>query len=180
MDRPQLTPRWRNALLTVHIVSTVGVLGADLVLLVLGLTGLSGADPVRVYPAAQLIGSTIVAPFAAAALVTGLLLALLTPYGLLTYWWTVIKLAITVALAGAVYLILLPALATASTAALEGAQPASRAALVLAPAGGSALLVVAILLAVSKPRRRLCADHQPARSRAASPSADDRQGVPSR
>ena len=34
----RLPPRWRNLLLTVHIVVAVGVLGSDLVLLTLGVT----------------------------------------------------------------------------------------------------------------------------------------------
>jgi hypothetical protein len=43
-------------LLTVHIAASVGVLGADLVLLVLGISGLSGGDAQALYPAAHLKG----------------------------------------------------------------------------------------------------------------------------
>jgi hypothetical protein len=38
-------PPWRKPLLAIHIVASVGVLGADLVLLALGISGARGADP---------------------------------------------------------------------------------------------------------------------------------------
>ena len=52
----------RNLLLTVHIAVTAGSLGMDLVMLVLGLTGWFGGDPLTIYPAAHLIGSWLLAP----------------------------------------------------------------------------------------------------------------------
>jgi hypothetical protein len=91
-----LPAAWRNLLLTVHVLATVGVFGADLVLLVLGASSVFGADPRTVYPAAHLIGQILVQPLAFAALGTGVALALLTPWGLFRYWWTAIKLAISV------------------------------------------------------------------------------------
>lgn len=151
-----LSKPWRNALLSVHIVTTVGVLGTDLVLLTLGLTGLLGSEPETVYPAAAVVGTRLVAPLAVAALATGLLLAFLTPHGLLRYWWTAIKLVITAGLTAAVLFVLLPALGAAAEAALAGQEPtAQRLPLVVAPALASVLLVVAVLLGVFKPAWRL-------------------------
>jgi hypothetical protein len=40
--RARLPQPWRNLLLTLHVVAAVSVLGADLVLLALGLSGLGG------------------------------------------------------------------------------------------------------------------------------------------
>ncbi|MCT7376633.1 hypothetical protein [Chelativorans salis] len=149
---------WRKLLLTVHVAASVGVLGADLALLTLGIASVGGADAMTVYPAARLIAARLVAPLALAALVTGLALGLLTQWGLFTYWWVTIKLAIVVVLTGAVLFVLVPALGTtaeAVTATTTELSPAERLPLLIAPAAASALLVVAILLAVFKPGWRL-------------------------
>jgi hypothetical protein len=180
MNRPILAPRWRNALLSLHIISTVGVLGADLVILTLALAGLSGTDPLAVYPAAELIGTRIVAPLAVASLVTGVLLALTTGWGLFTYWWTTVKLGIGLALTAAVYLALLPAPRSAATAAMAGERTSSAGLLVIAPAAASTLLVLAVVLGVFKPRRRVRADDPATRARTGALAPDPRQGAPSR
>jgi hypothetical protein len=84
---------------------------------------------------------------------------LLTQWGLFTYWWVTIKLAIVVVLNGAVLFVLVPALG-ATAAAVTGPAPqllttAQRLPLVMAPATASTLLVVALLLAIFKPAWRL-------------------------
>jgi hypothetical protein len=117
MQSLNLSPRWRKLLVTAHVAATVSVLGADLVLLALGLSGAGGADPRTIYPAAHLVGTRLVAPLAALSLGSGLLLGLLTPWGLLRYWWVAIKLVITAALSGAVLFVLIPRLGAAATAA---------------------------------------------------------------
>ena len=44
-------PAWRKPFLTIHIVTSVGVLGADLMFLALGISGAQGSNPQTVYPA---------------------------------------------------------------------------------------------------------------------------------
>lgn len=150
---------WRNLLLSLHVASSVGVLGADLALLIFGIAGVGGADPLTIYPAAQLIGAWLVAPLALLTLATGLTLAVLTPWGLFNYWWVTIKLTIVLVLTGAVLFVLVPSLgATAALVSGAGAQPLSpgqRLPLLLAPAAASSLLVIALLLAIFKPGWRL-------------------------
>lgn len=148
-----ISGRTRKVLLASHVAVTVSVLGADLVLLVLGLWGLGGADPRAVYPAASLIGTRLVAPLAVAALGTGLALGLLTPWGLFKHRWVTIKLVITTVLSAAVLFVLVPRLGAAADAAAAMAPfaPARRLPLVIAPAVASALLVLAVFLAVLKP-----------------------------
>lgn len=149
----------RKLLLTVHVATTVSVLGADLVLLALGIAGLRGAEPQTIYPAARLVGAQLIAPLAVASLGTGLLLGLLTPWGLLRYWWVGIKLGITAALTAAVLFVLVPRLGAAADAAIgSGARPftdAERLPLVAAPAAASTLLVLSVVLAVFKSGWRL-------------------------
>src|SRR5215831_12336906 len=148
----------RNLLLTVHVLVSAGVFGNDLVLRVLGASSVFGADPRTVYPAAHLIAAVLVQPLALASLVTGVALGLLTPWGLLKYWWTALKLAITTALTGVVVLVLVPSLGAAADVASKAPQTftaAERVPLVLAPALASTLLALNVALAIYKPRWRL-------------------------
>jgi len=145
--------------LSLHVVVTVSALGTDLVLLTLGIAGLSGADPQTIYPAAHLVSAWVVAPLAFLALGTGLLLGLLTPWGLFRYWWVTIKFAITILFVPVVLFILVPRLNTlASTVTASPASPLSigqRVPLVIAPVIASSLLVLNVFLAIFKPGVRL-------------------------
>lgn len=145
---------WRNLLLSLHIAASVGTLGVDLVLPMLGAAGLAGVAPLTVYPAG-LVGTWVAAPLALATLATGLALAFVTPWRLFAHRWVTIKLAIVLTLTGALLFLLLPALAaTAAAVGYPGAAlPAAavRLPLAVAPPAASVLLVVAILLAVFKP-----------------------------
>ncbi len=73
-------PVWRKLLLTVHVLTTVGLFGADLVLLTLGITSLLEAEPRTIYPAAATVGRALLGPLAVASLATGLLLGVLTQW----------------------------------------------------------------------------------------------------
>ena len=146
---------WRNLLLSLHIAASVGTLGVDLALSILGAAGLAGVTPLTVYPAAALVGTWLAAPLALATLATGLALAFVTRWRLFVHRWVTIKLAIVLALSGALLFLLLPALAaTAAAVGYPGAALPSatvRLPLAVAPAAASVLLAVAILLAVFKP-----------------------------
>src|SRR4051794_3870847 len=106
----RLAPRWRKLLLTNHIGSSVGLLGTDATVLLLAVTGARGGDPAEVYPAALLIGSLVLVPLALLSLGTGVLLGLLTPWGLFRHWWVTAKLALTTAGAVLSLVVLPPAL----------------------------------------------------------------------
>jgi hypothetical protein len=153
----RLPARARNVLLILHISSTVSALGADLVILVLGLVGLSGSDPRIVYPAMSLVGASIMAPLAIASLASGVALARLTSWGLFKYWWVTIKLIVTSLLTLLVIYVLVPRLGGAARVVAAGAAltDAERLQLVLTPATGSTLLIGMIALAVFKPSWRL-------------------------
>jgi hypothetical protein len=158
----RLPRRWRNLLLTIHIVVAVGALGTDTILLTLAVTGLASRDPELIraaYLAMDLLVSTVLVPLALAALGTGVLLGLGTRWGLVRHYWVLTKLALTLVLASAAVFVLRPSLnqAAASALALPLAelptagigQVAVRAA--TAPAVGVLLLTTAVALAVSKP-----------------------------
>lgn len=149
----------RKALLTAHVASAVSVLGTDLVLLVLGISSVGGADPRTVYPAADLIATWLLAPLAILALGTGVLLGLITHWGLFRYWWVTIKLTLTAMLTGVILFVFMPRLNAAAAAATgPSAQSfaiAERLPLAVAPAGGVTLLLIAVILAIYKPPLRL-------------------------
>jgi hypothetical protein len=147
----RFTARWRRAVLTVHVASAVGWLGVDLVLLTLGVAGLSGAaDPAVVYPAQGLIGLVLFVPLSVLVWLVGVINALGTPWGLLRHWWVVTKLAIVSLMLVLVAFALLPNLLAALH---DGAALAAsyRRNLVIAPIVSSTLLVISTTLSVYKP-----------------------------
>ncbi len=155
----KLSPQWRKPLLTLHVATAVSVLGTDLVLLVLGISSVRGADPQTIYPAAHLVATWVLAPLAALALGTGVLLGLLTQWGLLRYWWVTIKLTLTAILTGVILFVLVPRLGLAAHAATTPEPSpftnAERLPLLVAPAAGVTLLILMVVLAIYKPGWRL-------------------------
>lgn len=93
-----LTGGLRRAALTVHVISSVGWLGAVLAFLMVAVTGLTSADGGLVRAAALLmaaLGQTVIVPLSLLALASSVLQALGTRWGLLDHSWVVIKLIIT-------------------------------------------------------------------------------------
>jgi hypothetical protein len=154
-----LSTPWRKLLLSFHVMTTVSVLGTDLVLLMLGIASLGGMDSRIIYPVAHLVSAWLVAPLAVLSLSTGLLLGWLSPWGLFRYWWVTIKLAITLVLTAIVLFVLVPRLGMLATSVTASdAGPLSigeRVPLVIAPLIASSLLLLNVGLAIFKPSRRL-------------------------
>jgi hypothetical protein len=150
----RLTPRWRKLLLTTHIGASVGLLGIDATVLLLAVTGAQGRDPAAVYPAAQLIGSLALVPAALLSLTTGVLLGLLTPWGLFRHWWVTAKLVLTTAGAVLSIVVLTPAL-TGLAEAGDAVSTAQRWELVRDSGAASVVLLVTLGLSVYKPFGRI-------------------------
>lgn len=159
---PLLSRGPRRALLVAHVVSSVGWLGADLVLLALAVTGLSTGDAELAHACYAAVGvfvPTLLVPLTLLALATGVALAAGTRWGLLRHYWVVVKLGITVALTAAVYLVLRPDTAhlAAEAAAPGSAQSflerigSASAGLIFPPVVSTAALLVATVLSVYKP-----------------------------
>lgn len=156
--RPRPTARWA---LTLHIAGSVSALGADLVLLALGLRGAFGADPVTIYPAMAALATWVLAPLALIASVSGILIAVTGRWGLFRRGWVTTKLSITVSLAVLVIAVAAPGLMTAADAAIQGMPVAvgTRTVFALVPAVTVLLLVLNVALGIYKPgRRRIRAD----------------------
>ena len=157
-----LTPPWRKALRTVHVIASVGLLGADAAVLALVVAGWRGTAPLTIYPAACLLGLALILPLALISLVTGLALGLLTPWGVLRHWWVLGKLVLTVGGTLLAVFVLLPTLDAAAATALAGHVPADTFGLVKDSGGASGVLIVTVLLSSYKPFGRLPWSRRPA------------------
>lgn len=94
-----MPPRVRRLLLTAHVVASVGWLGAIAVFLGLSVAALTSGDPSSVrsaYLAMDLTVWWVLVPLALAALVSGVLQGLGTPWGLFRHYWVLAKLVLTV------------------------------------------------------------------------------------
>lgn len=95
------SPRWRRALLALHLACSVGWVGAVCAYLVLAFAVPPTADPAMIRAAwlgMDLIGWFALVPLALSSLGTGLLLAGMTRWGLLRHYWVLISLVATTAL----------------------------------------------------------------------------------
>ena len=105
-----MTPGLRKLALTVHLTFSIGWIGAVIAYLALGVSAVTGRDAQTVraaWIAMELTGWYVIVPLALAALLTGLVMALGTPWGLLRHYWVLITLALTV-LCTAVLLLHMP------------------------------------------------------------------------
>jgi hypothetical protein len=95
-----MTPRWRKAALTAHVVSSVGWLGAVVAFLAVAVVARTSGD-VPTVKAAYLVMETLVwiviLPFNLASLLSGLVSSLGTHWGLLRHYWVLIKLTLNLA-----------------------------------------------------------------------------------
>jgi hypothetical protein len=91
----------------------VGWFGLDGALVALEVTGLDAGDPEEragIAAAMSAIAVWVLIPVVLAALVSGLVLALSTPWGLVRYWWVLIKCGIAGALTVAGMSLMIPRL----------------------------------------------------------------------
>lgn len=155
-----MPPRLRKAALVAHVASSVGWLGAVAVFLALAITGYTTADEWTmraVYTTMEIIGWNALVPLSALTLLTGIIQALGTPWGLIRHYWVLIKLLITVA-ATAILLLYMETLSALSRAAAQQAPSATAEGMLpnFSPIlhSGAALIVllVALGLSIYKPR----------------------------
>ena len=156
-----MTPFFRKFALTLHVTSSVGLLGAIAAFLALAITGLTSGDvqTVRaVYLVMDLIARFVIVPLAFASLLTGLIQSLGTTWGLFRHYWVLVKLLLTV-FATIILLFKMELIGYAALLAAETTLPGAdlRAAgiqLVVHAAGGLLVLLVPMVLSVYKPQGR--------------------------
>lgn len=148
----------RKAALTVHLVCSLGWVGAALAYLALGLAAAATADAATVravWVALEFLGWAVIVPLALGALLTGLLMSLASPWGLLRHWWVLISLALTTVAAAVTVLHMPTVSATADRAARAGPnEVADLGGDLFHPGVGLMVLLVVTVLNVYKPRGR--------------------------
>jgi hypothetical protein len=154
-----LTPRLRALVLTAHVTSAVGWLGAVACFLALAIAGLTSQNPQMVqasYLAMGYITWFVIVPLCLASLMTGLIQALGTPWGLFRHYWVLAKLLLTL-IATIVLLLKMKQIgymaAMAAETTLASADLAGLRKSLMVHAGGGLLVLLAVTtLGVYKPR----------------------------
>jgi hypothetical protein len=149
----------RQAVLSLQLVCSLGWIGAALAYLALGVAAVVSGDLVMLrtaWLAMALIGWVVIVPLALGSLVSGLVVALVGPWGLLQHYWVLISLVLT-ALAVAVTVLHMPTV-SAVAERVEQAPAGDLAGLggdLLHPGLGLLVLLVVTVLNVYKPRGRI-------------------------
>jgi len=154
-----MAPYLRKLMLTAHVTSSVGWLGAVTSFLALAVAGLTSQDAQIVraaYLAMELTAWFVIVPLSFASPLTGIVQSMSTTWGLFRHYWVLIKFLMTIPCT----LVLLLHMQPISYVARVAAEPTSPGAdlgglrIRLVADAGAALLVllVATTLSVYKPR----------------------------
>lgn len=149
-----MPPRLRKAVLTTHVVTSVGWLGAAIAYIALDVTAVVSGDIERVRAAYLAMELTIVyaiVPLALASVVIGIINALGTSWGLFRHYWVLMKLLLTL-VATTVLLLETQTIRSLARAAGSGADPRDLPCSLPHSVGGLTVLLVVTALSVYKPR----------------------------
>ena len=149
-------PGLRKFALTVHLAFSVGWIGAVVAYLVLGIFAVTSkeAQTIRAaWIAMELTGWSAIVPLAVGSLLTGLVMALGTPWGLFRHYWVVITFVLTV-FSTVVLLLHMPTVSALAHVAREadGAALGGLGGDLFHPAVGLLVLLVITVLDMYKPR----------------------------
>ena len=153
-----MPPSLRKLMLTTHVTASVGWVGALGVFLAHAVVSVASADAQRVRAACIAMGLSawlVIFPLSLVSLVTGIVQALCTAFGLIRHYWVVFKLVLTIVATAVLLLKLAPISYLADVASQAGSlDPNSmgvRMSLLVHAVGGLAFLLVATMLAIYKP-----------------------------
>lgn len=150
-----MSPGVRKLMLTVHVASSVGWLGAIAAYIALNVPALASEDEQTVraaYLMMDVVAGYVLVPIAAASLVTGIAQSLGTPWGLFRHYWVTISLALTTV---AFVILVLHLSAIEDMAAIAADPQADLAHLggdLFHSVGGLVVLLVPLALNIYKPR----------------------------
>jgi hypothetical protein len=151
-----VTPGLRKFALTAHLSFSVGWIGAVVAYLVLGVSAVTSQDDQAIraaWIAMELTGWFVIVPLALAALLSGLVMSLITPWGLFRHYWVLIAFVLTI-LATVILLLHMPTVSALADVAREADGAALRrlGGDLLHPGLGLVILLAIMVLNVYKPR----------------------------
>jgi hypothetical protein len=151
-----MPPAVRRGALALHVVCSIGWIGAAAAYLALGVAAQVSGQPQTVRAAwigMELTGWFVIVPLGCLAFLTGLLMAVGTPWGLIRHYWVLIALTLTT-VALAVLILHMPSV-SATAALARSADDRATTQLggdIIHPAVGLIVLVVVAVLNIFKPR----------------------------
>jgi hypothetical protein len=150
-----MKPGVRKFALSAHLTFSIGWIGAVLAYLALGVAAVTNPDVEMVraaWTAMELTGWYVIVPLALASLLTGLVMALGTKWGLFRHYWVLISFALTI-LATVILLLHMPTVSLTADIAqeAEGADLEALGGDLLHPAIGLVVLLVIQVLNLYKP-----------------------------
>lgn len=144
-NRSGLGRRVRKTVLVAHVLTSVGWFGVAMTVAFCGFLGATNEN-LAFYEVIE-ASLWLSVPLGLGAAVTGVILSLTTRWGLVRYWWVVIKEGITIAVIATDVLIIGPVMRESLDTATAGEIPE-------AVWGHCAVLAIATTLSVVKPRAR--------------------------
>jgi len=151
-----MPPAVRRFALAVHVISSVGWIGAAAAYLALGIAAEISRQQQTVRAAwigMELTGWFVIVPLGCLAFLTGLLMAVGTPWGLIRHYWVLIALTLTT---GALVVLILhmPSVSAAADLARNTDDPAAThlGGDIVHPTLGLVVLVTVAVLNIFKPR----------------------------
>ncbi|MBT2370282.1 hypothetical protein J7E88_34675 [Streptomyces sp. ISL-10] len=149
-----MSPRLRKVVLTAHVTTSLGWLGAVAAYVALDVAAVAGQDVRMVrsaYVAMELIAWYVIVPLALGSVLIGLINALGTSWGLFRHYWVLVKFLLTL-LATAVLLVETRTISVMADVAASGGDPRGLPGSLPHSVGGLVVLVVITILSVFKPR----------------------------
>lgn len=153
-----MQPEIRKLALTAHVTTSVGWFGAVASFLALAIVGLTSPHPLTVrsaYLAMEVTGWFVIVPLCLASVPSGVIMSLVTPWGLVRHYWVIAKLVISVIATVLLLVHMQPvghmARAVAETALREGELAGLRMQLVADAFAATAVLLAATALSIYKP-----------------------------
>ena len=149
-----MPPPVRKVVLTVHVSTSVGWLGAVVAYLALDITTVASDDVSTVrgaYVAMDLIVRSTIVPLAVASVLIGTLNALGTSWGLIRHYWVLVKLVLTV-VATLVLLQEVSSVRYLADLAATSTDPRPLSSTLVHSGGGLLILLTTTVLSVVKPR----------------------------
>ncbi|MGN9843644.1 hypothetical protein ACTMTI_36520 [Nonomuraea sp. H19] len=149
-----MPPLIRKIVLTAHVATSAGWVGAVLAYLALDITAGSSQDVHTVrgaYAGMGVIVVYVIVPLALASLIIGIVNALGTSWGLFRHYWVLVKLLLTV-FATTILLIETQTVSYLAQAATSNADPRELPGTLPHSVGGLVVLLIVVVLSVFKPR----------------------------